>query len=145
MFNGDVIPPPILVEPQFMPHYYQPPERTLGAAVASMVLGIISGGIYLVGFVLFWVFVEIFYYSDIEWFVCLSTPIAGFTLGLIGLILAVNSIKKINRSQGALGGKGFAITGLVLSIIGLVVSVISFILAVYVVYQIFLYTGYQLF
>src|SRR5262249_22023619 len=71
----------------------RPARATSGKAIASLVLGIPSV------------------------FLCfLLTGIPALILGLIGL-------KDINDSRGRLGGRGMAITGIVLGVIGCVLSV----------------------
>jgi len=64
-----------------------------------------------------------------------STPktsglaVASLIFGLIGvfpiaLFLSIKSIRQINASNGTIGGKGFAIAGLVTSILGLITALI---------------------
>ncbi|MEE2813762.1 MAG: DUF4190 domain-containing protein [Verrucomicrobiota bacterium] len=64
-----------------------------------------------------------------------STPktsglaVASLIFGLIGvfpiaLILSIKSIRQINASDGTIGGKGFAIAGLVTSILGVITALI---------------------
>lgn len=75
-----------------------PPNESL--SVASMVVGIVS-------FVL----------------------ACGYGIGLLGspvaLVLGRISMKRIDRSQGTLGGRGFALTGFILGIIGTILLVLA--------------------
>lgn len=82
------------------PYQQQPPvEGSLGLAIASMVLGISAA-----------------------LFACCFYPIS-FLLALVGLILGAVAIKK------GPAGKGFAITGLVLSVISIALAVIILLFA----------------
>jgi Ca2+/H+ antiporter len=53
--------------------------------------------------------------------------IAGFILsflcGLLGLIFSIVALNQINRSMGALRGRGLAIAGIIISILGMVAGV----------------------
>jgi general secretion pathway protein G len=55
--------------------------------------------------------------------------IAGFcTVGLgclVGIVLAIIALRRISRSQGAMGGRGFAIAGLIVSIVVLLIVVVA--------------------
>jgi hypothetical protein len=46
-------------------------------------------------------------------------PLAPVALGIIAIVFCVKANKRIKESDGALGGKGMAIAGLVTGIIGL--------------------------
>ncbi|TDT60914.1 DUF4190 domain-containing protein [Fonticella tunisiensis] len=76
-----------------------------GTAIASMVLGIVAIVLSIIPG-LYWV---------------------GLACAIVGLILGINAKKKINESNGTLGGAGMATTGVVLSIISLALFVIALI------------------
>jgi hypothetical protein len=79
----------------------QPVRRTSGLAVAAMVCGICG-----------WLF---------GWL-----PGIGFVLLLLGIIFGGVAMGKTGRDPN-LGGKGMAITGLVLGIVGIVMWIIVFV------------------
>ena len=72
-------------------------QKTSGKAIASLVLGIIA--------------------------TCLAVYL-GILLGIVGLILGILGMKEVNRSNGAVTGKGLAIAGIILSSIGIVVQLV---------------------
>src|ERR1700676_2206302 len=78
-------------QPAYMPYAAGfRPAQSNGPGIASLVLGII-------GVITFWF------------------PFVGFPVSIVGLILAIIGMKRID-------GKGFAVAGLVLSIIGIVLA-----------------------
>lgn len=95
--------PAVTPQPNQNYPYYPPPVQYVqvpvavappnaGGAVAAMVLGIVS------------------------MFICCF----GWITGVIAIALAATAMKKINDSGGQYGGRGMAITGLVLGIISVV-------------------------
>src|SRR3984893_5679517 len=84
----EMYPPP--PQPTYMPYAGYRPAHSNGPGIAVLVLGII-------GVIIFWF------------------PFVGFPIWIVGLVLAVVGMKRLD-------GKGFAIAGLVLSIIGVVLG-----------------------
>ena len=84
----------------YLPPSYTPAPPNEGLAVASMVVGIVS--------------------------IVLS---CGYGIGLLGspvaLVMGRVSMKRIDRSQGQLGGRGMAQAGFILGIIGTVLLVLA--------------------
>lgn len=95
--------PPYQQPSGYPPYQVTPPNDGLG--VAAMIIGIIS----LVG-------------------------MCGYGLGLLGapaaLIMGRISMKRIDRSEGRIGGRGMALAGFILGIIGTVLLVIAIIAVV---------------
>ena len=77
---------------QYVPMAVTPSRPNAEGAVASMVLGIVS------------MFLSCF----------------GWITGIIAIVLAAKAMKQINDSSGQFGGRGMAITGLVLGILAVV-------------------------
>jgi hypothetical protein len=88
------------------------PRKTSGAAIASLVLGI-------VGFCIGWI-------PLVGPFIALASSILAIILGAVG-------IKQVNANPQLVGGKGLAIAGLVLGIIALALWLlaITFLAAVF--------------
>jgi len=70
-------------------------HRTSGKAVASLVCGILSN----------------------------LMPVIGIALGIIGIVFGIRAKKEIQQSNGTLTGDGMAIAGFVCGIVGIVVSI----------------------
>lgn len=81
-------------QPAYAPGSYPPQRRTSGLAIASLVLGIV--GIFL--------------------FVIIIPSLLAVIFGLV-------SLPSINRSGGAVGGKGMAIAGVVLGALELILLI----------------------
>lgn len=75
---------------------YSTPARVSGMAVASMVLGILAIPLGCVG--------------------------VGIVLGLVALILGIVALMAINREPERLGGKGYALTGIITGAAGMVIG-----------------------
>jgi hypothetical protein len=69
--------------------------ETAGGAIPSMVCGIVG-------------------------IVTCCLPVVPIVLGIIAIVLSVKVNRRIKESQGALGGKGMAVAGLVCGIIAIV-------------------------
>lgn len=85
------------------PAYAQPTARRQGMAVASMVLGIFG---VLIGWI-----------PVVGWFI-------GFVLALLAIVLGATAIGNANKRPAEFGGKGMAVTGLVLGIVTLAIAVL---------------------
>lgn len=79
-------------------------HRTSGKAVASLVCGILSN----------------------------LMPIIGIVLGIIGIVFGIRAKKEIQHSNGTLTGDGMAITGFICGIVGTVVSITIIIIIIIV-------------
>jgi site-specific recombinase len=89
------------------PAYRQPAaHKKQGMAVASMVLGILS---VLIGWI-----------PVVGWF-------TGFPMALLAVILGAVAIGQANKKPDEFGGKGMAITGLVLGIVTLALALLFWI------------------
>lgn len=110
---GSIPPPPTWGQPEQQPQQQPPysyplpqgyarPAPTEGLAVASMVIGIVS-----------------------------LVLACGYGIGLLGspaaLVMGRISMKRIDRSNGQLGGRGMAQAGFILGIIGTVLLAITLI------------------
>jgi uncharacterized protein DUF4190 len=94
--------------PGYLPSSYAQPAPNEGLAVASMVVGIVSivlTCLYGIGL--------------------LGSPVA--------LVLGRVSMKRIDRSQGQLGGRGMAQAGFILGIIGTVLLILALVAVVTVI------------
>jgi uncharacterized protein DUF4190 len=93
-------PQPSYGGPGYLPPAYTPAPPNEGLAVASMVVGIVS-----------------------------MVLACGYGIGLLGspvaMVLGRVSMKRIDRSQGQLGGRGMAQAGFILGIIGTVLLVLA--------------------
>ena len=70
-------------------------HRTSGKAIASLVCGILSN----------------------------LMPVIGIVLGIIGIVFGVRAKKEIQHSNGTLTGDGMATAGFICGIVGTVVSI----------------------
>lgn len=102
--------PPYQAAPYGSPYGYAPNPPSDGMAIGAMVTGIVAiVGMCFYGFSL------------------LASPVA--------LILGRISMKRIDASQGRVGGRGFALTGFILGIVGtvllvlLIAAVVAFVIA----------------
>lgn len=101
--------PPMTPEPVAFatPPYRQPAAKKQGMAVASMVLGIIT--------------ILIFWIPVVGWFM-------GFVMGLLAIILGAVANSQANKRPDEYGGKGMAMTGLVLGIVALALMLLFWVI-----------------
>ncbi|MGB0099716.1 MAG: DUF4190 domain-containing protein [Nocardioides sp.] len=96
-------------QPYGQPPYHRPAPPNDGLGIASMVVGIVS-----------------------------LVLMCGYGIGLLGapaaLIMGRISMKRIDRSDGTLGGRGFAQAGFILGIIGTVLLVLALVSVAIVVF-----------
>ena len=88
------------------------PERTSGVALVSLVLGIFAVLSPIVGLLLGFFVLGIF---------AVLSSILGLVLGLLAVIFGALALKSVSAAQGALGGRGMAISGLDFGFLALVV------------------------
>ena len=90
------------------PSYGRPvTQKKAGTAVASMVLGILA---VLIGWI-----------PVVGWFI-------GFVLAVLAIVLGTVAIGQANKRPTEFGGKGMAITGLVLGVVTLAIALLFWVL-----------------
>lgn len=89
------------------PAYRQPAAKKQGMAVASMVLGIIT--------------ILIFWIPVVGW-------LMGFVMALLAIVLGAVANSQASKKPEEFGGKGMAITGLVLGIVAIALTLLFWII-----------------
>ena len=89
------------------PTFTRPTSKQVGMAVASMVLGILS---ILIGWI-----------PIVGWFL-------GSIMALLAIILGAIAMSNANKRPAEFGGKGMAVTGLVLGIISIGLAILFWVM-----------------
>ena len=92
----------------------QPSVKRNSLSLTSFILALVSAGLLLLGFLLAFVFPPALLCSGI-----------GLLVGVVALVLGIIGLVQVNKSAGAEGGKGMAITGIAIGGIMVVLICIS--------------------